>query len=1064
MNRDENNLTSRNIHSLSGITASLRESTRAILTAEDFGPAARTIFDACRKLIGARAGYVALLSADGNNNELLFLESGGLSCRVDASLPMPVRGLREEAYRTGRPVYDNRFPENPHQQYLPPGHVRLENVLFAPLVGRDQQPVGLLGLANKAGGFTPDDARIASIFSEFAAIAFQDRLMRQKLQREVTISKALADLSASLVSKASVADISQQVLDSGKALTGSPFGYVGHIDPATGNLVSSTMTRDIWDSCRVSGKSVIFETFTGLWGWVLKNHQPLLTNHPATDPRSSGTPAGHLPVHRFLSAPALAGGELLGQVALANKSEDYTDSDLEIVQRLADIYAIALQRKHFDDALQRTANEWQNTFDAMPHGVMLLSNDFTVIRANDKVVRMLQTTPEDICGRPCYELIHGKDRPASFCPHTQTMRDGRKHEYEFYEPRFKKFFQVTTAALDGEKEKRQGSVHIIRDITGRKQAEERLARLQAAVNISADALFIIDPEARQFLDVNQTACESLGYTRAELLQQGPQNIKPHYPDEQLAAIFRDVLSKTDGTGSIETVHRRKDGTEFPVEVLLRPLVYKNQRLIVAAARDLTERKFAEEILRDSLQTSEDLVTAIPSGLLIYQFQEPDRLILRDYNPAARQILGDGIKHCTGYDFADIWRQENAGNLKQRLLEVFTTGAPLTIEDLSYADEQTTATLRLHAFTMPRKQLGVAVEDVTERNRIAAIVDTLWAGIAQFDRHNHMVYCNHQFREMFGGRATAHCWDELSRSLSRQQAETMAIQLADMAAGRKTTTVAQRFTVENRHFEYSAVSRKDALGQYAGALFIFRDITPEIQQQQEVIEQEKQLSLAVLVAGIAHDLNNPLSGLQGCLRRIRQNPENREQTLEYLDLMEDALEKTGQVVQQLVQLSGKDPGRFQPVHLTEVLHQAARFALKGSDRPQVQLLHSSVPEELWIPGDAGALFHVFLNLLLNAYDAVSDQGTIIIGAAADEQTQTVTVEITDDGEGMAPEMQSRVFSPYFTTKPPGQGTGLGLSISRQTLSRHGGTITLDSHPGRGTTVYINLPRLPGAPQQ
>jgi PAS domain S-box-containing protein len=150
--------------------SALLESSRAVLQYREFKDSAKAIFNSCKNLIGARAGYVALLTKDGTENELLHLDSGRLACTVDTALPMPIRGLRAKAYRSCKAVFDNRFSQNKWVEFLPDGHVTLDNVLFAPLV-IDDKSVGLLGLANKPGGFTKRDARIASGFSEFASVA-----------------------------------------------------------------------------------------------------------------------------------------------------------------------------------------------------------------------------------------------------------------------------------------------------------------------------------------------------------------------------------------------------------------------------------------------------------------------------------------------------------------------------------------------------------------------------------------------------------------------------------------------------------------------------------------------------------------------------------------------------------------------------------------------------------------------------------------------------------------------------------------------------------------------------
>ena len=151
----------------------LKQGARAVLEQKGFEKAARAIFDHCKGLIGAQSGYVALLNEMGEENEVLFLEAGGLSCTVDPELPMPIRGLRARAYKENRAVYDNAFMKSDWVKFLPKGHVALKNVLFAPLV-IDEKTVGLIGLANKPSDFDEKDAEIATSFGSLAAIALQN--------------------------------------------------------------------------------------------------------------------------------------------------------------------------------------------------------------------------------------------------------------------------------------------------------------------------------------------------------------------------------------------------------------------------------------------------------------------------------------------------------------------------------------------------------------------------------------------------------------------------------------------------------------------------------------------------------------------------------------------------------------------------------------------------------------------------------------------------------------------------------------------------------------------------
>ena len=163
----------RELHLKNQQLQALAQGARTVLEVKNFTQAARGIFDYCKDLIGATSGYVALLSEDGEENELLFLEAGGLPCTVDPSLPMPIRGLRAEAYRDCRAVCDNDFMHSQWARFMPGGHVVLKNVLFAPL-NLEGRTVGIMGLANKEGGFTSSDLAMASHFGELAAIALRN--------------------------------------------------------------------------------------------------------------------------------------------------------------------------------------------------------------------------------------------------------------------------------------------------------------------------------------------------------------------------------------------------------------------------------------------------------------------------------------------------------------------------------------------------------------------------------------------------------------------------------------------------------------------------------------------------------------------------------------------------------------------------------------------------------------------------------------------------------------------------------------------------------------------------
>ena len=302
-------------------------------------------------------------------------------------------GWSSQVIKTGRPILIPQMTPDHLETLVKPEYrttikqYQVFSALILPLRAQGTV-VGIVNVFRNTGySYTSDDQLFLQDVCDRAALAIVNARLFDDAQREIAERKqaeealaweadsnaAIAELSRALLSQIPLDDLSFLVLQQARKLTGSTYGFVGHIDPDTGYLVSSTMTRDIWETCQVPNKSFVFKEFRGLWGWVLKNRQSLMTNTPGNEPRSTGIPPGHIPIRRFLSAPALIGDTLVGQIALANSERDYTQRDLQLVEAMASLYAISLQRKHAEDALRESQQLLRSVVSSAP--IILLAVD-----------------------------------------------------------------------------------------------------------------------------------------------------------------------------------------------------------------------------------------------------------------------------------------------------------------------------------------------------------------------------------------------------------------------------------------------------------------------------------------------------------------------------------------------------------------------------------------------------------------------------------------------------------------------------------------------------------------
>lgn len=440
------------------------------------------------------------------------------------------------------------------------------------------------------------------------------RAMENSLKREVEIHSALAVASAKLVSKANLEDISGLVLKQAIYLTGSQYGFVGVMDPQTGHMLISSMTTEIWDRCGVQGRNAYFEHFTGLWGWVLNHRRPVLTNHPSADERSSGTPEGHVPIRRFLASPALIGEDLYGIVALANAEHDYTVQDIALIEPLAALFALAVQRNRQEEAIVSDKQRLRLILDSIGVAVMIVDMDtHKIMDLNPAAETLISASRDEIIDKECWGYVCPGQKDCCPLPDKEVKLTNAESILKRADgtcvPILKTVVPIT---ING----RKCLLETFTDVSDLKRAEQMIQDhvrfLQTLIDTIPNPIFYKDMEGR-FMGCNKSFEDFFGLPREKVVGRTLYDLV----NARLADIYAEIDSAVlDNLGEheFEDTMQHSDGTLH--SVINQTTIFKgtDERPagVVGILTDITERKLMEDRLAQAakLESIGQLATGI----------------------------------------------------------------------------------------------------------------------------------------------------------------------------------------------------------------------------------------------------------------------------------------------------------------------------------------------------------------------------------------------------------------------------------------------------------------------
>jgi PAS domain S-box-containing protein len=536
---------------------------------------------------------------------------------------------------------------------------------------------------------------------------------------------------------------------------------------------------------------------------------------------------------------------------------------------------------------------------------------------------------------------------------------------------------------------------MLRDISERVATEDKLQRLGRILDNTVNEIYIFDADTLAFVQVNLGAQRNLGYTMDELRHMTPLDLKPLYTREQFDKLLGELRQSCEQRMVFETVHRRKDGSLYPVEVRLQYTESEASPAYVAVIEDISERHQAEARTRQlmaMLESTPDLVgTCDTDGQLTF------------LNHAGYRQLGlAGPQSLAGLrvtDFLAPWS----------VAQYHTEARPYALRDGSWQGDSALRTsdgrevpvshlILVHQDGQGRRFLSFSLRDISELEQTQRELR---------ERH----------REL----------EDTYRSL--KQAQSQLLQNEKLASvGQLAAGVAHEI---NNPVGY-VNSNLGTLHGYVRDLFrllaAYEGAEPLLAadpaRQAEIDALKQQLDLAFL----------------------------REDTVNLVKESQEGLTRVKKIVQDLKDFSHVDRAEWQEADLHAGLDSTLNIVNNELKyKADIVKDYGVLPPVACIPSQ---LNQVFMNLLVNAAHAMESRGTITLRTGTEDDG--VFVEIRDTGKGMTPEVQKRIFEPFFTTKPVGQGTGLGLSLSYGIVQKHHGRISVASAPGHGTTFRVWVP--------
>ena len=340
-----------------------------------------------------------------------------------------------------------------------------------------------------------------------------------------------------------------------------------------------------------------------------------------------------------------------------------------------------------------------------------------------------------------------------------------------------------------------------------------------------------------------------------------------------------------------------------------------------------------------------------------------------------------------------------------------------------------------------------------------IIESINVAVLALDLNGRITSCNRAFEELYHVRREQTAGSQVESLLARDVIESIWEAAGTKGWELKSTSNIFKLYLENRRGDrlivnLSVIPLLDSRDLNSGCLIVMDDITAKVHLEEQLLQAEKLSSIGLLAAGIAHEVNTPITGISSYTQMLLKETPSTDRRKPILEKIEKQTFRAAEIVNRLLNFARLNGSEFKDLDVNQLIRESLSLLDHQMPRNNIKLeacLDGSVPP---IYGNAGKLQQVFVNLFLNARDAMPAGGELKVQTSMNDSM--VIVDIQDTGVGISEENIKQIYDPFFTTKSTGAGTGLGLAVTYGIIQDHGGRIFVDSAPGKGTHFRLKLP--------